>query len=96
VADTSTISPEESKFCAHCFREARIAMLGMPVMGGTTAAESGELIPIICGSRKAFEKVAHIIKNISKAMFYLGERDKVQHSQASLESKYWPNSWGDV
>ena len=75
VADTSTISPEESRFCAQRFREARIAMLGMPVMGGTTAAENGELVPIICGSRKAFEKVAPIIKNISKAMFYLGERD---------------------
>src|SRR5947209_6224675 len=35
VADTSTISPEESKFCAQRFRDANIAMLGMPVMGGT-------------------------------------------------------------
>jgi 3-hydroxyisobutyrate dehydrogenase-like beta-hydroxyacid dehydrogenase len=50
-------------------------MLGMPVMGGTTVAESGELIPIICGSRNALEKVATIIKKISKSMFYLGERD---------------------
>jgi len=75
VADTSTISPEESKFCAQRFRDASIAMLGMPVMGGTTAADNGELVPIICGSREAFEKVAPIIKNISKAMFYLGEQD---------------------
>ena len=44
-------------------------------MGGTTATENGELVPIICGSREAFEKVAPIIKNISKAMFYVGERD---------------------
>lgn len=50
-------------------------MLVMPVMGGTNAAENGVLVPIICGSRGAFEKVAPIIKNISKAMFYLGERD---------------------
>lgn len=75
VADTSTISPEESKFCAQRFKEVNIAMLGMPVMGWTTAAENGELVPIICGSREAFEKVAPIINNISKAMFYLGERD---------------------
>jgi 3-hydroxyisobutyrate dehydrogenase-like beta-hydroxyacid dehydrogenase len=75
VADTSTISPEESKFCAQRFREANIAMLAMPVMGGITAAENGELVPIICGNREAFEKVAPIIKSISKAMFYVGERD---------------------
>ena len=42
---------------------------------GLLQTENGELIPIICGSRKAFEKVEPIIKNISKAMFYLGERD---------------------
>jgi 3-hydroxyisobutyrate dehydrogenase-like beta-hydroxyacid dehydrogenase len=47
-------------FWAQRFPDANIAMLGMPVIGGATAAEAGELIPIICGNRKAFEKVAPI------------------------------------
>jgi hypothetical protein len=36
------------------------------MMGGATAAEAGELIPRICGNRKAFEKVAPIITQFWK------------------------------
>ena len=97
VADTSTISPEESKFCAQSFRDANIAMLGMPVMGGTTAAENGKLVPIICGSREAFEKVAPIIKNIIKSNVLCWRTGwGCQYSQVSIESKYWSNSWSNV
>jgi 3-hydroxyisobutyrate dehydrogenase-like beta-hydroxyacid dehydrogenase len=59
VVDTSTISPEESKFCAQRVRDVDIAMLEMPVMGGTIAAESGELIPINFGSRKNLQRLVH-------------------------------------
>jgi 3-hydroxyisobutyrate dehydrogenase-like beta-hydroxyacid dehydrogenase len=45
VADTSTISHEESRFCSQRFRDANIAMLGMLVMGGTIAAKSGDNLP---------------------------------------------------
>src|SRR6185436_9593824 len=56
LADASTISPQQSKHCASELRKAGIEMLGMPVMGGPAAAETGELVPMVAGSKQAFEK----------------------------------------
>jgi 3-hydroxyisobutyrate dehydrogenase len=49
-------------------------MLGMPVMGGPAAAEAGELVPMVAGSRQAFEKVKKVIEKLGKT-FYIGEKD---------------------
>jgi 3-hydroxyisobutyrate dehydrogenase len=74
VADVSTISPTQSAHCAQGLRNAGIEMLGIPVMGGPTAAEAGDLVPIVAGSRQVFEKVRHIIEKLGRT-FYVGERD---------------------
>jgi 3-hydroxyisobutyrate dehydrogenase len=74
VADASTISPLQSSECAQALRGAGIEMLGMPVMGGPAAAESGELVPMVAGSRQAFEKVLPVIEKLGKP-FYIGGRD---------------------
>jgi 3-hydroxyisobutyrate dehydrogenase len=50
-------------------------MLGMPVMGGPLAAETGELVPIVSGSKAAFEKSRTIIEALGKKIFYLGDKD---------------------
>jgi len=39
LAETSTIYPDELKYCAQRFRDVNIAMLGKPVRVGTAAAE---------------------------------------------------------
>ncbi|HZE78653.1 MAG TPA: NAD(P)-dependent oxidoreductase [Nitrososphaeraceae archaeon] len=75
VADSSTVSALESKYCAELFRKKKIEMLGMPVMGGTTSAGRGELIHLISGNKTAFRRSKSVIKKISKAMFYIGEND---------------------
>ena len=75
VADFSTVSALQSKYCAQLFRKKKIEMLGMPIMGGTVSAERGELIPIVAGNKKAFEQSKPVIKKISKAIFYIGEDD---------------------
>jgi len=49
-------------------------MLGMPVMGGPAAAEVGELVPMVAGSRQAFEKAKQVIEKLGRT-FYVGERD---------------------
>ena len=49
-------------------------MLGVPVMGGPAAAEAGGLVPIVAGSRQAFEKVRQVIEELGPT-FYVGERD---------------------
>jgi 3-hydroxyisobutyrate dehydrogenase len=50
-------------------------MLGMPVMGGPAAAESGELVPIVAGSRQAYERARPAIEKLGKDVFYVGEQD---------------------
>jgi 3-hydroxyisobutyrate dehydrogenase len=74
VADVSTISPSQSKHCAQRLRDAGIEMLGIPVMGGPAAAERGDLVPIVAGSRRAFESVREVIEKLGRT-FYVGERD---------------------
>jgi 3-hydroxyisobutyrate dehydrogenase len=75
VADASTISPSQSQHCAQRLRNAGIEMLGIPVMGGPAAAEAGDLVPIVAGSRQAFEKVRQVIEKLGRRTFYVGERD---------------------
>lgn len=75
VADATTISPEQSKYCAVKLREAGIEMLGMPVMGGPAAANEGELVPIVAGNKAAYENVKPLIQEIGKSVFYVGEVD---------------------
>lgn len=74
VSDASTISPSQSEHCARELRMAEIEMLGMPVMGGPAAAEAGELVPMVAGSRQAFEKARQVIEKLGRT-FYIGERD---------------------
>lgn len=74
VADASTIAPVQSEHCARELRKAGIEMLGMPVMGGPAAAEAGELVPMVAGSRLAFEKVRQVIDKLGRT-FYVGEKD---------------------
>ncbi len=72
VADVSTISPEQSKYCAQQLRNRGMEMLGVPVMGGPAAAETGDLVPMVSGNRQAFEKVRQVIDQLGKT-FYIGE-----------------------
>jgi 3-hydroxyisobutyrate dehydrogenase len=74
VADVSTISPAQSEHCAQRLRSAGIEMLGVPVMGGPAAAETGNLVPIVSGSKRAFEKVRQVIEELGTT-FYVGETD---------------------
>ena len=73
IADSSTISPEQSKYCAEGLGQKDIDFIGMPVMGGPAAAEKGELVNIVAGPKKAFLKVKPIIDRLAKSVFYIGE-----------------------
>ncbi|HEV8388147.1 MAG TPA: NAD(P)-dependent oxidoreductase [Nitrososphaera sp.] len=75
VVDVSTISPSQSESCATTLRKDGIEMLGMPVMGGPAAAETGALVPIVSGSKVVFEKAKPAIEVLGKNIFYLGEKD---------------------
>ncbi|UVS70357.1 NAD(P)-dependent oxidoreductase [Nitrososphaera viennensis] len=75
IADASTISPEQSAYCAQELRKGGIEMLGMPVMGGPAAAEAGELVPMVAGNRQAFEKARPVMEKMGKHVFYISEKD---------------------
>ncbi|MEO9295902.1 MAG: NAD(P)-dependent oxidoreductase [Nitrososphaera sp.] len=75
IADASTIAPFQSRVCAQELRKAGIEMLGMPVMGGPAAAETGELIPMVAGSRRAFEQVRPVIEKLGRQVFFISEND---------------------
>ncbi|HZD82186.1 MAG TPA: NAD(P)-dependent oxidoreductase [Nitrososphaeraceae archaeon] len=75
VANSSTISPNESKYCANLFRKRQIEMLGMPIMGGPSVAAKGELVSIIAGNKEVFEKVRPTIEKLSTSVFYIGSTD---------------------
>jgi 3-hydroxyisobutyrate dehydrogenase len=72
VADSSTISPEQSLYCNEIFRKYNIDHLAMPVMGGPAAAERGELVLIISGNKNAFKIAKPIVEKIAKNIFYIG------------------------
>jgi 3-hydroxyisobutyrate dehydrogenase len=73
IANSSTISPGQSKYCAKRLRQKEIDLIEMPVMGGPAAAEKGQLVPIVSGPKAAFLKVKQIIDKLSKSVFYIGE-----------------------
>jgi 3-hydroxyisobutyrate dehydrogenase len=75
IADSSTISPEQSKYCAERLRQQQIDLIAMPVMGGPTAAEKGKLVHMVSGPKGAFVKVKPVITKLAKSVFYIGEDD---------------------
>lgn len=72
VADMSTISPISSKKISARFQEFGITMIDCPVMGGPSLAERGQLIVMIGGDRKSYERFRQVFDLIGERTFYLG------------------------
>src|SRR5918911_715771 len=75
VADSSTISPEQSKYNAEVLRRNEIEMLGMPLMGGPAAVRDGKLVSIVAGNKDVFEKTKMVIDTLANSVFYIGDVD---------------------
>ncbi|MER5175381.1 MAG: NAD(P)-dependent oxidoreductase [Candidatus Nitrosocosmicus sp.] len=81
IADCTTIRPDQSLYCSKLLKEKKgIILLSAPVMGGPSDAKNGELIAIISGNKKAFEKMHDIFDKISRHVFYLGEENGISNS----------------
>jgi 3-hydroxyisobutyrate dehydrogenase-like beta-hydroxyacid dehydrogenase len=72
VIQCSTISPEESKKLADLYSDGQIRMLSVPILGGTTAVERGEITLIGAGPKTAYELAEPILRELSAQIFYLG------------------------
>ena len=73
VAEMSTINPISSRKIAQKFLENGIAMIDTPVMGGPSLAEKGEVVLMIGGDKKVYEKYKKVFDFIGSKHFYLGD-----------------------
>jgi len=73
VADMSTISPIESKEITKKFLEHKIIKLDIPVMGGPNVAITGELVLMVSGDKRIFNKFKKVFEKIANKIFYLGD-----------------------
>jgi 3-hydroxyisobutyrate dehydrogenase len=80
VIQCSTIAPDESRKIADLYSSKGIRMISVPILGGISAAESGELVLIAAGNRTDYDQSESILKDISKQVFYIGS----DHSTASV------------
>jgi 3-hydroxyisobutyrate dehydrogenase len=80
VIQCSTIAPDESHKIADLYLNKGIKMISVPILGGISAAESGELILIAAGAKTDYDQSESILKDISKQVFYIGSN----HGTASI------------
>jgi 3-hydroxyisobutyrate dehydrogenase len=80
VIQCSTIAPDESHKIADLYLSKGIKMISVPILGGISAAESGELILIAAGAKTDYDQSESILKDISKQVFYIGSN----HGTASI------------
>lgn len=78
VADMSTINPIESKNISKKFLEHKIIKLDIPVMGGPNVAITGELVLMISGDKRTFDRFKNIFEKMANKIFFLGE-DGIAH-----------------
>jgi 3-hydroxyisobutyrate dehydrogenase len=72
VIQCSTISPDESNKVADLYFKKQIRMLTVPMLGGTTAVERGEITLIGAGPKTVYELAEPILKDLSGQIFYIG------------------------
>jgi len=80
VIQCSTIAPDESHKIADLYSSKGIKIVSVPILGGISAAESGELILIAAGDKTDYDQSESILKDISKQIFYIGSN----HGTASI------------
>jgi 3-hydroxyisobutyrate dehydrogenase len=80
VIQCSTIAPDESHKIADLYSSIGIKMISVPILGGISAAERGELILIAAGPKTDYDQSESILKDISKQIFYIGSN----HGTASI------------
>ncbi|TLX90624.1 MAG: NAD(P)-dependent oxidoreductase [Thaumarchaeota archaeon] len=75
VVDTSTVLPEDSIYCANSMKKIGYKVIQAPIMGGPDATLKGDVISIVSGNKKIFEKCRKILNNFSKKIIYIGNAD---------------------
>ena len=75
VIQCSTISPGESSKVADLYSKKQIKMLSVPMLGGTTAVERGDITLIGAGPKTAYAEP--VLKDLSTQIFYIGSDHRI-------------------
>ena len=73
LINTSTISPETSKWLAEQCNKKGVAYLEAPVSGSVKPAEDAALIILAGGSKEAFDKAKPVLDCLGKRVMHLGD-----------------------
>jgi len=84
VIDTSTILPEDSIHCAELMKKKGYQIIQAPIMGGPDATINGDVITIVSGNRKVFQKCKRILTNYSKKIYYVGKDGAANYIKLGL------------
>jgi len=84
VIDTSTILPEDSIHCAELVNKKGYQIIQAPIMGGPDATLKGDVITIVSGNRKVFQKCKRILTKYSKKIYYVGKDGVANYMKLGL------------
>ncbi|HYN15736.1 MAG TPA: NAD(P)-dependent oxidoreductase [Terriglobales bacterium] len=84
VADSSTISPMETREFARRVGERRAEYVDAPVTGSKAGAESGQLIFMAGGSEATIEKLKPLWTAMGKSLFRMGDVSMGQASKLGM------------
>lgn len=84
MIDMSTVSPETTKTLAGLCHEKGISYLDAPVAGSVKPAEDAQLIIMVGGEEKVYEKVKPVFDALGKASIYLGESGKANVAKLAV------------
>ena len=87
VADMSTISPISSKNIAKKFAAKGISMIDTPVMGGPSLAEKGQMVIMVGGKKRVYEKCKKVFDKIGERTFLLGENGSGHAMKLAMNSQ---------
>jgi len=87
VADMSTISPISSKNIAKKFAAKGISMIDTPVMGGPSLAEKGQMVIMVGGKKRVYEKCKKVFDKIGERTFLLGENGSGHTMKLAMNSQ---------
>jgi 3-hydroxyisobutyrate dehydrogenase len=88
LIDSSTISPDLARKVAAACAERGVDFLDAPVTGGTWGAEKGELVMMIGGDAKVFDRVKPILEAMGKRFFLLGPNGAGQIVKLAMNLLY--------
>jgi 3-hydroxyisobutyrate dehydrogenase len=84
MVDMSTVSPETTKYLAGLCAAKGISYLDAPVAGSIKPAEEAQLVIMVGGEEKIYEKVKPVFDAMGKMSVYLGENGKANVAKLSI------------